>query len=1360
MSGLIKPLSWLVLGTVMLVVPSLGRADDCNNNGVPDATDISAGTSEDCQPNAVPDECDIAAGTSPDFNNNGVPDHCDPDCDDDGWPDFFEIAMHFSTDCNHNTIPDECEPDDDCNSNGVLDECDLAVGTSSDCNTNAVPDECDTTGGTAQDCNANSIPDDCELAAGSSTDLNTNGVLDECEADCNSNGMFDLRDIAFGTSEDCNTNSVPDECDLANCPPDDPTCGDINHNGIPDGCEPDCNTNGIPDNYDLLAIRLYDPALGTFPDEQGFTLLQSGDPSPDYTLEDDALHQGPTAEAGSQSCLAEDPRLDFAAGFELEITLEVVSSSYDSNCYGRAVTGYAICVVDDYRRVFYIWFAQGRIIIHNQYTQLSTGWSFDTTGQFHDYRFVVAGEEAELFIDDDLFTTVALGEINQAPSIKRNQIWFGDGTSCAEGETYLKRLVYRSPADPGGGYSQDCNLNGIPDECEPDEDCNTNGIQDICDIGAGTSLDCNANWVPDECELADNDCNSNAVPDDCELPGNDCNSNSLLDACELAGNDCNGNETLDECDLAGGTSNDCNDNLLPDECEPDCNTNGVPDDCDIDAGTSEDLDDNGVPDECDWDCNSNGIIDGCDVTCAGGCAGIAGCGTSVDCQPNAVPDECEPDCNTNGIPDDCDIAAGTSIDCNSNGVPDLCDLGGGTSFDCNSNAVPDECDIAGGTSPDLDEDGIPDECEVVIFVDADALGANDGTSWADAFADLQDAISQVATNGMPTQIWIAAGTYTPADPGGDRTATFQLLDGVGLFGGFAGGETSFAQRDPDVNETILSGDLNGDDHTGGDCTENSYHVVTGSDTDTTAVLDGVTVSAGNADGSPPFNRGAALYVQEGHPAVRDCRFIDNQATFAAVYFTESSPTLAGCTFAWNAGYSGGGGGGLYSDLHSHPVLTECTFHANTADVGGGMFSSAFATPVLVNCLFVGNWAGSDGGGMYIANSAPTLTNCTFSDNVADRDCGGIYVTVNSDTVVQNCILWGNRDGAGTGSSAQLYVVSGSAEVSHSCVQGGWSGAGGTGNIETDPGFVRDPSDGGDGWGTGDNDDFGDLRLKYDSPCIDAGDNEADTDHDTADVQYLPDAYLDGKARFIDDPFTVDTGNGAPPIVDMGVYEFRVDCNSNGVADHTDIAAGTSNDCNNNSIPDECDLAAGTADDCDLNEIPDSCEADSDDDGLIDACDGCPHDPDKIDPGVCGCGVPDEAVDGDDDGVWDCIDDCPTTPEDESVNSNGCVPLGACCFVNEVCFKKLSIASCVINNGVFQGFESICEDGCTFGEDGDFDADGDVDQTDYVWFEGCLSGPAQADGYSPPFGPCLAVFDFDADGDVDLLDFAEFAVVFN
>jgi hypothetical protein len=90
------------------------------------------------------------------------------------------------------------------------------------------------------------------------------------------------------------------------------------------------------------------------------------------------------------------------------------------------------------------------------------------------------------------------------------------------------------------------------------------------------------------------------------------------------------------------------------------------------------------------------------------------------------------------------------------------------------------------------------------------------------------------------------------------------------------------------------------------------------------------------------------------------------------------------------------------------------------------------------------------------------------------------------------------------------------------------------------------------------------------------------------------------------------------------------------------------DCNDNGVPDECEILAA---DCNDNGIPDDCEPDDDGDGVINVCDGCPDDPNKTEPGICGCGLDDNA-DSDGDGVPDCFDECPGV--DDALFAPSCV----------------------------------------------------------------------------------------------------------
>ncbi|MFM6519023.1 MAG: DUF1565 domain-containing protein, partial [Microcystis panniformis] len=129
----------------------------------------------------------------------------------------------------------------------------------------------------------------------------------------------------------------------------------------------------------------------------------------------------------------------------------------------------------------------------------------------------------------------------------------------------------------------------------------------------------------------------------------------------------------------------------------------------------------------------------------------------------------------------------------------------------------------------------------LIYVRSNAGGSNNGTSWTDAFTSLQDALAAARSGDT---IWVAGGTYKPTITT-DRTATFTLKNQVEIYGGFAGSETSLSQRDIVANPTILSGDIGTVNNAG----DNVYHVLTANLTTNAAVLDGFTISGGNANGT-------------------------------------------------------------------------------------------------------------------------------------------------------------------------------------------------------------------------------------------------------------------------------------------------------------------------------------------------------------------------------------------------------------------------------------------------------------------------------------------------------------------------------
>ncbi|MHC4676301.1 MAG: right-handed parallel beta-helix repeat-containing protein, partial [Planctomycetota bacterium] len=298
----------------------------------------------------------------------------------------------------------------------------------------------------------------------------------------------------------------------------------------------------------------------------------------------------------------------------------------------------------------------------------------------------------------------------------------------------------------------------------------------------------------------------------------------------------------------------------------------------------------------------------------------------------------------------------------------------------------------------------------ITYVDADATGADIGTSWADAYNYLQDALDAV---GSDDEIRVAEGTYKP-DQGdgitpGNREATFQLISGVVIKGGYPGfGQPDPNGRDIELYETILSGDLLGDD--GPDFAnngENSYHVVTGSGTDETAVLNGFTIAGGNANGAwqDHQNDGGGMYNHGSKPTLANCTFSGNSAEVGggmANYY--SSPTVTNCMFSGNLAIFGGG---MYN-RESSPILTNCTFSKNFATInhGGGIYNCDSSSPTLTNCTFSGNSART-GAGIMNLRSNPTLTDCTFSGNSASQYGGGMENNDNSNSTLINCTFRGN-----------------------------------------------------------------------------------------------------------------------------------------------------------------------------------------------------------------------------------------------------------------------------------------------------------------------------------------------------------------
>lgn len=471
-----------------------------------------------------------------------------------------------------------------------------------------------------------------------------------------------------------------------------------------------------------------------------------------------------------------------------------------------------------------------------------------------------------------------------------------------------------------------------------------------------------------------------------------------------------------------------------------------------------------------------------------------------------------------------------------------------------------------------------------IYVDASATGADTGLSWADAHPTLQEALADAVSG---DEIWVAAGVYYPDEGGGavnnDQSSTFTLLNGVEIYGGFAGSETIRSQRDWVTNVTVLSGDIDQNDTTDSNfivtdvaniAGSNAYHVVTGGGSWEIAVLDGFTITAGNADGVYPDDSGGGMFNISSSPTLGNTSLSGNHATLSGggMYNNNgSNPVLTNVSFEANKADSTGGGmylilsspilvnvyftgnqavagGGLYG-YQSNPMLTDVTFNDNQADLGGGMYNINNSAPVLDGVRFIGNQA-AHGGGLYNSNnsSSPMLSNVVFSGNQADQG-GGMYDYLSNSTLI-NVSFTGNK---ATTNGGGMYSIQSSPTLTHttlwnnqagilgseiynggglnptffySIIKGsggsgpGWDGTlgiDGGNNLDADPMFVTpvNPATAPTA--------AGDLHLQAGSPAVDAGDNVA-----------CPATDLDGNIRPIDGDL-----DGAA-VCDMGAYEKLID----------------------------------------------------------------------------------------------------------------------------------------------------------------------------------------------------------------------------
>jgi len=313
----------------------------------------------------------------------------------------------------------------------------------------------------------------------------------------------------------------------------------------------------------------------------------------------------------------------------------------------------------------------------------------------------------------------------------------------------------------------------------------------------------------------------------------------------------------------------------------------------------------------------------------------------------------------------------------------------------------------------------------IIYVNQNASGVNDGTSWTDAYLDLQDALADATDYAGPDEIWVAMGTYVP--DGSDKGISFSIPGSMKMYGGFAGGETTIEQRSLDPNVTVLSGDLLGDDgefisaydvRDSLNRADNSYTVVTCIDNVEPVLIDGFTIKGGHAK----------YLTNPSEP-----NEVDDFG--GGLYCRNSDIDITNCLFRYNAAWNGGSV--CYRDSSSQ--IHDCSFLVSYA-MGGGAIYASEPDLTIQNCNISGNTSANMGGGLSLVGGHVGMDGCSIQSNESNgagagiRIGGACHITVN-DTVIRYNSASSDGGGLWCGSSTTV-------ELTDSCVTHNSAASGG------------------------------------------------------------------------------------------------------------------------------------------------------------------------------------------------------------------------------------------------------------------------------------------------------------------------------
>lgn len=345
----------------------------------------------------------------------------------------------------------------------------------------------------------------------------------------------------------------------------------------------------------------------------------------------------------------------------------------------------------------------------------------------------------------------------------------------------------------------------------------------------------------------------------------------------------------------------------------------------------------------------------------------------------------------------------------------------------------------------------------VIYVDQSRPDGGNGVSWQTAYRNLQSALSRAA-NGCGSEIWVANAMYSP---GADTGDSFEIPDGVAVYGGFAGYETSRQQRNWKQHETILSGYIS-------ESVRNNVVVAIGDG----CILDGFTVEEGGYTCGIDASGGTSTIANS---------IIKNNNTEEGIYCSNGNLTVSWCEimdngkqgiYHWGSGYS--------------LVVDNCKIHDNQRD---GILTE-FSNSTILNSLIYQNGSGSSYYGVNLS-SPPTgtlLRNNTIVHNANE----GIRRYSGSVPIIKNCILYYNNV-----DEDQLSGIT-CEQITYCCISD-CNEVNDYHNVKADPDFAYAGSE------PNTPIPAGNYHLTYNSPCVNAGDGDS----------YPDEMDMDGEDRVYD-----------------------------------------------------------------------------------------------------------------------------------------------------------------------------------------------------------------------------------------------------